>query len=82
MKPLKTLRILTPALALVLLAACGNTPEERAITGAGIGAATGGAGGLLLGSPTGGAVLGSAAGAATGAFTDEGDIDLGDPIWE
>ena len=82
MKPLKTLRILTPALALTLLAACGNTPEERAITGAGIGAATGGVGGALLGAPVSGAALGSAAGAATGAFTDESQIDLGDPIWE
>jgi osmotically inducible lipoprotein OsmB len=28
-----------------------------------------------------GALIGGAAGAATGALTDEGDINLGKPIW-
>ena len=49
------------------LAACGNTSEERGITGAGLGAA----GGAILGALTGltvleGALIGTAAGGITG----------------
>lgn len=68
------LKIAVGAAALLGLAACGNTPEERGITGGGIG----GAAGYALGAP----VLGAAAGAATGAFTDQDDLDIGDPFWE
>ncbi len=75
--------ILGAAVLALGLAACGNTPEERAITGAGLGAATGGATAAVTGGSTlGGALLGGAAGAAAGALTDEDDVDLGDPIWE
>jgi hypothetical protein len=67
----------------LLLAACGTTPEERGITGAGLGAAAGAVGGELAGGEAGtGALIGGAAGAATGALTDRDDIDIGDPIWE
>jgi hypothetical protein len=66
----------------LLLGACGSTPTERGVTGAGIGAATGAAAGALGGEAGTGALIGGAAGAATGALTDEETIDLGDPLWE
>ncbi len=64
------------------LAACGNTAEDRAISGAGIGAAAG----AIIGAVTGltvleGAALFAAGGALTGVLTDEGDLDLGEPLW-
>lgn len=69
-------------LALLGLAACGQSTGDRALSGAAIGAGAGAVGGWALGAPVTGAVVGGAAGAATGAATDEDDIDLGDPIWE
>ena len=70
------------ALAL-LLAACGTRPEERGITGAGLGAA----GGAILGAVTGlsvldGALIGTAVGGIAGVLTDKDDLDIGDPVWE
>ncbi|WP_142847742.1 YMGG-like glycine zipper-containing protein [Telmatospirillum sp. J64-1] len=76
-----------PAVALVMLAglglaACGNTTQDRALSGAGIGAATGGALGAVTGNNVGtGALLGGAAGAAAGGLTTRDQIDLGDPVW-
>ncbi|NBC31153.1 MAG: hypothetical protein GVY13_00580 [Alphaproteobacteria bacterium] len=65
------------------LAACGQTPTERGLSGAGIGAAGGAATSAATGgSPVGGAVLGGVAGGAAGALTDESDLDLGEPLWE
>jgi hypothetical protein len=62
---------------LSLLAACGNDPEERALSGGGIGAGAGAIGGALLGAnPIAGALIGGAAGAATGALTSPKQIDL------
>lgn len=58
----------------VMLGACGTTPEERGVTGAGVGAL----GGALVGAPATGALVGG----ATGLFTDEDDLDLGEPIWD
>ena len=70
------------AVAALALSACGSSTTDRALSGAGIGAAAGGATGAATGgSILGGAVLGGAAGAATGAVTDKDDIDLGDPVW-
>lgn len=63
----------------LILAACGTSKGERALSGAGIGAGVGAAGAAVTGgSPATGAVVGGAAGAATGALTDEEEIDLGD----
>ena len=67
----------------LLLAACGETTQDRALSGGALGAA----GGAAVGAATGlgtveGAVLGGAAGAGAGALTDEDDINLGDPIWD
>jgi osmotically inducible lipoprotein OsmB len=69
--------------AALLLAACGSSTSDRAISGGAIGAGTGAALGAVTGtSALGGAALGGAAGAATGALTDEDDVDLGEPIWK
>ncbi len=67
----------------LVVAACGSTPEERGLTGAGIGAA----GGAVIGAVTGlsvvqGALIGAGAAGLTGALTDESDINLGKPIWD
>ncbi len=75
-------RIAVLALAL-LLAACGTRPEERGVTGAGLGAA----GGAILGAVTGlsvldGALIGTAVGGIAGLLTDKDDLDIGDPFWE
>jgi peptidoglycan hydrolase-like protein with peptidoglycan-binding domain len=64
------------------LAACGNTTEDRAVSGAGIGAA----GGAVIGAvtpvgPVGGALIGAAVGGATGALTDSSQVNLGKPAW-
>ena len=68
--------------AMTLLAACGDSKSDRALSGAGIGAGAGAVGGALLGgSPVTGAVIGGAAGAATGALTDKHDVNLGKPVW-
>lgn len=71
------------ALFALPLMACGATEEDRALSGAGIGAGAGAAGAAVTGgSVVGGALLGGAAGAAVGALTDEDDLDLGEPAWE
>jgi osmotically inducible lipoprotein OsmB len=67
----------------LLLAACGHTTEDRALSGGGLGAAAGaGIGALTGGSVLGGALIGGAAGAAGGALTSDRDVDLGRPIWK
>jgi osmotically inducible lipoprotein OsmB len=66
----------------LILAACGSSTTDRALSGGGIGAAAGaGTAAVTGGSPVTGGLLGGAAGAATGALTDEDDVNLGDPIW-
>jgi len=68
--------------ALTLLAACGNSTGDRALSGAGIGAGVGAVGGAIVGGdPVDGALIGGAVGGATGALTKKSDIDLGKPIW-
>ncbi len=59
--------IAAPLAALLALAACGSSTEERAATGALGGAAAG----AVVGGPPG-AVVGGAAGAAGGTVLDEG----------
>lgn len=70
----KRLKKATMAVAVLGLAACGTTDEERGLTGAGIG----GAAGLAVGAPLAGAL----AGGATGVFTESDDVNLGEPIWQ
>lgn len=69
--------------AALVVAACGTTPEERGISGAGIGAAAG----AIIGAVTGltvlqGALIGTGLGAAAGVFTDEKKLNLGEPLWK
>ena len=69
--------------AALVVSACGTTPQERGISGAGIGAA----GGAIIGALTGltvleGAPIGTGLGAAAGLFTDEKKLNLGEPIWK
>jgi osmotically inducible lipoprotein OsmB len=79
---MRTLMIVTAFAVMGALAACGNTTQDRALSGAGLGAAAGGAVGAVTGGGlVEGALLGGAAGAAGGALTDEDDVNLGDPIW-
>lgn len=67
----------------LMLAACGNTSGERAVSGGAIGAGVGAVGsGVAGGNPLAGALVGGAAGAATGALTTKKDIDLGKPAWK
>jgi osmotically inducible lipoprotein OsmB len=66
----------------LILAACGSSTSDRAISGGGIGAAAGaGTAAVTGGNALTGALLGGAAGAAAGGLTDEDDINLGDPVW-
>ncbi|MBW7849260.1 MAG: hypothetical protein H3C38_02045 [Rhodospirillales bacterium] len=80
------MRGLGPMIALAAVfavGACGTTTQERALSGAGIGAAAGGAASAASGGNVlGGALLGGAAGGAAGALTKEEDINLGEPIWK
>jgi osmotically inducible lipoprotein OsmB len=81
--PYRPLSGLMLGAGLLLLAACGSSTSDRAMSGGAIGAGAGAAVGAVTGtSVLGGAVLGGAAGAATGAVTDEDDIDLGKPVWD
>ena len=65
------------------LAGCGNTTEDRAISGAGIGAGAGAVIGAVTGlSVVQGAVLGAAAGGLTGALTKPDQVNLGKPAWK
>ncbi|QXM24258.1 hypothetical protein KO353_13495 [Elioraea tepida] len=66
----------------LLVAACGNTTADRALTGGAIGAGAG----LAVGAVTGatlleGAVIGGALGAAAGALTTKDQVNLGKPAW-
>ena len=67
---------------LTLLAACGTTKTDRALSGAGIGAGVGAVGSAVTGGNVGtGAVVGGAIGAATGALTTQQQLDAGRPLW-
>ena len=68
--------------AALLLSACGQTPTDRAMTGAGMGAAGGALLGAVVGAPMIGALVGGSAGAVAGAVTDPSEIYLGQPVWK
>lgn len=65
----------------LVLAGCGTTPGDRALSGAMLGAAGGAAIGAATGNPAAGAAIGGVAGAVAGAATDPCDLDLGTPFW-
>jgi osmotically inducible lipoprotein OsmB len=76
------LKALVLTVFITSLAACGNTKGDRALSGAGLGAAAGLATGAVIGgSGTTGALIGAGAGALAGAATDEDTINMGKPIW-
>ncbi len=80
MKHFKTAVVMLTAIT--LLAACGDSTGDRALSGGAIGAGAGAVGGAVLGGdPITGAVVGGAVGAATGGLTKKKDIDLGKPVW-
>jgi osmotically inducible lipoprotein OsmB len=68
--------------AALTLGACGTTPGERGLSGAGLGAIGGAAIGSVTGSAGTGAVIGGVAGGAIGALTSPDDVYLGEPIWK
>ena len=74
--------VMAALMALTLLAACGHSTTDRALSGGGIGAGVGAVGGALIGGdPVTGALVGGAVGAAAGGLTNSRDINLGKPIW-
>jgi osmotically inducible lipoprotein OsmB len=80
MKPIKTAAVMITALT--LLAACGESTGDRALSGGAIGAGVGAVTGAVVGgSPGTGAVIGGAVGAAAGGLTKKKDVDLGKPVW-
>lgn len=82
MKTMKSTAVIAAfALTLPVLAACGSSPTDRALSGGAIGAGVGAVGGAMLGAPVKGAAIGAAAGAGVGALTDKKQIDLGKPAW-
>lgn len=61
-------------MTVLALSACGSTTGGRALSGAGIGAATGAAAGAVTGGNVGtGAAIGAGVGAAAGALTTPDD---------
>lgn len=65
------------SLACLIVAACGNTRGERALSGAGVGAGVGALGSAAVGgSVVGGALVGAGVGAVTGAVTDKDQVNL------
>jgi len=68
-------------ISLAALAACGTSPGDRALSGAGIGAGTGAVAGAMMGNPLAGALVGGAVGGAVGGLTSPSTIDLGKPAW-
>jgi hypothetical protein len=67
----------------VLTSGCGTMPEERAISGASIGAATGAVMGAVTSLAVGpGALIGALGGGLVGAMTNNSQINMGDPLWK
>lgn len=68
--------------ATLLLAACGESTGDRALSGGAIGAGVGAVTGAVVGgSPGTGAIVGGALGAAAGGLTKKNDVNLGKPVW-
>ena len=81
MRRLHIVTAVTLALGIVA-AGCGASQGDRALSGAGLGAATGAVGGALAGGdPAAGAILGGAVGAAVGALTAPDEVYLGRAPW-
>lgn len=69
--------IIAGLIIVITLAACGNRPGERALSGAGVGGAVGAVGTAIVGGPVlAGAAVGAAAGAVVGAVSNPRKIRL------
>jgi osmotically inducible lipoprotein OsmB len=68
--------------AAVILAGCGTTQGDRAVSGAVIGAGAGALAGAFVGVPALGAAIGAGVGATAGAVTSPSQVDLGKPVWK
>jgi osmotically inducible lipoprotein OsmB len=66
---LRAIPLALVAVSATAVAACGNSPTDRALTGGAVGAGTGAVVGSTVGHPVGGAVVGGLGGAAVGAAT-------------
>ena len=69
-------RFIIVAATVAMVSACGHSTEDRAASGAGIGAGVG----LIAGPP--GVIVGGLAGAAVGSETRSDQVNLGKPLWE
>jgi hypothetical protein len=69
------------AASMLVLAGCGTSTGDRAVSGGLIGAGAGALVGAATGSAATGAAIGAVGGAAIGAATDPCDLDLGNPVW-
>ncbi len=79
---MRTTLCLLAIAGLLGLSACGESRGDRALSGAGLGAAGGAAVGALTGgSVLTGAAIGGLGGAAVGALTTPSDVNLGRPAW-
>jgi len=68
---------------LLTISACGTMPEERAISGAGIGAASGAIMGAVTSLAVGpGALIGALGGGLVGALTNKDQVNMGEPVWK
>ena len=65
----------------LLVAGCGSSPGDRALSGGVMGAGVGALAGAAVGMPLTGAVFGGALGATAGALSDPSQIYLGKPVW-
>lgn len=66
----------------LMLAACGSSPMDRALSGAALGAGAGAVGAAILDENVGaGALIGGGLGAGAGYLTDPSMFNLGDPYW-
>ena len=75
-------KVISTFVLITMLAACGETTSDRALSGAAIGAGAGAVGSAVVGgSVLPGAVIGGAVGAAAGGLTKKKDVDLGKPLW-
>jgi len=78
---MKRLSQLVLALTCAGLAACGQTPGCRALTGAGVGAAGGAVIGAIAGHPATGAIAGAAGGALLGGLSSPSSINGPSPCY-
>ena len=77
-------KVISLLFAAMLLVSCGSSMQDRMISGALIGAATGGIGTAVFAGEhvAAGALIGAGVGAVGGAVIDDDLINLGEPVWK